>query len=124
MILSEDDMGMGDYHIRGYEPGAIHINHDVYTKSLIISPFRLILDWPPQSLAELKDDHFDPLLALSPDIVLLGTGLRCTLPPARQLAPLYQKQLGVESMDTGAACRTYMALMSEGRKVVAALLIR
>lgn len=123
MILTED-IGSGDYHIKAYEPGAITVNETTYHQSLIISPSKLITEWPPNSLKELKDDHFKAMLDLRPEIVILGTGIRFTMPPASQLAPLYQNKLGVECMDTGAACRTYTALMSEDRNVVAALLIQ
>lgn len=122
MILTEDT-DIGNYHIQAYELGAITVNTTVYAKSLIISPFELISNWAPQSLDKLKNEDFEPVLNLSPQIVLLGTGVKFKIPPAKQIAPLYQQKLGVEYMDTGAACRTYTALTSEGRKVVAALLI-
>lgn len=123
MILTEDT-GIGDYHIRAYKPGAVTVNDTVYNKSLIVSAYALIPDWAPQSLDELKDEHLKPILEIKPEIVLLGTGVTFKMPPPKQIAPLYQRKLGVECMDTGAACRTYAALMSEGRKVVAALLIK
>jgi len=123
MILNED-AGIGDYQIRAYEPGAITINETVYTKSVIVSAYKLIADWAPQSLDELRDKHFNLILEADPEIVLLGTGVNFKMPAQKQLAPLYLEKLGVECMDTGAACRTYTALMSEGRKVVAALLIK
>lgn len=122
MILTEDK-SHGDYQIRAYIPGMITINDNTYTRSLIISPHDLIIDWAPQSLAELRTDDLNKILALKPEIVILGTGKRFVLPPPAQLAPLHQARLGVECMDTGAACRTYTALASEGRRVVAALLI-
>ncbi len=122
MILTEDK-GIGDYHIRAYEPGAITVNETIYRKSLIVSPVHLIDDWPPQSLGALKEAHLQAILDLKPEIVIIGTGQRFTLPPVEKLATLYQGRIGVECMDTGAACRTYTALMSEGRHVVAALLI-
>lgn len=122
MILTED-VGSGDYRICAYEPGVITINEIAYTKSLIITPNKLITDWPPQSLAEVNDAHLQAIAALHPGIVILGTGIQFIMPPAAKLATLYQQQLGVECMDTGAACRTYTALMSEGRNVAAALLI-
>lgn len=123
MILNEDS-GIGDYQIRAYEPGAVTVNETVYTKSLIVSAYKLVADWAPQSLDELKNEDFKPILEVGPEIVLLGTGISFKMPAQKQLAPLYLEKLGVECMDTGAACRTYTALMSEGRKVVAALLIK
>lgn len=122
MALTEDTNNSA-YQIRAYEPGKITVNQDTYTQSLIIAPDQLILDWAPQSLAELQAAHFNKILALKPEIVILGTGKRFIMPPPSQLAPLYQQHLGVECMDTGAACRTYTALIAEGRRIVAALLI-
>lgn len=122
MILTEDTSS-GDYRIRAYQPGAITVNDQIYTRSLIITAHHLIADWPPQSLAELKPEHLHKILALKPEIVILGTGKRFILPPPAQLAPLYQAGLGVECMDTGAACRTFTALIGERAGVVAALLI-
>jgi uncharacterized protein len=63
------------------------------------------------------------LLALHPSIVLLGTGEQLSFPPPALLAVFYRAKIGIEVMNNGAACRTYSVLMSEGRKVAAALLI-
>lgn len=122
MILNEDS-GISDYHIKAYQPGAITINTSAYTNSLIVSAHTLIPHWAPRSLDELQDEHFRPILNLNPQIVLLGTGVTFKMPRTKQIAPLYKQKLGVECMDTGAACRTYTALIAEGRNVVAALLI-
>lgn len=122
MTLTEDKSS-AKYQIRAYQPGAITINEQTYSNSVIISTSHLITDWPPQSLAELQPEHLATILALQPEIVILGAGKRFILPPPAQLAPLYQAGFGVECMDTGAACRTFMVLATEGRHVVAALLI-
>jgi uncharacterized protein len=66
--------------------------------------------------------HFDAVLAAEPEVVLLGTGARQRFAHPRLTAALIARRIGVESMDTGAACRTYNILMTEGRKVLAALL--
>ena len=121
LIQNIDDT---QHQIHAYEPGAITVNETIYHHSLIVSADTLITDWPPSSLQTLTATHFEPIFALKPEIIILGTGLHFIMPPAKQLAPLYQKQYGVECMDTGAACRTYTALVSEGRNVVAALLIK
>jgi len=118
------DTGEGRYQIRGYDVGTIQINHEKITHSLIVTPNQLIEPWPPQCLAELNATHFLPLLDLHPTIVLLGTGTHFSLLNPALLADFYDKKIGIEVMDTAAACRTYTLLMSEGRKVAAALLIR
>lgn len=122
MILTQDNNN-SKFQIRSYTPGAITVNNNVYQHSLIISTTQLVTDWAPQSFQELSLDHWIPVLALNPELVLLGTGQHFKMPAHSLLAPLYLKKISVESMDTGAACRTFMALTAEGRKVVAALLI-
>jgi uncharacterized protein len=72
----------------------------------------------------LAADHFAAIVELAPEIVLLGTGARFTFPMPALLAPLYKAGIGVEAMDTPAACRTYNILLGEGRNVVAALIVR
>lgn len=118
-----EDQSDAKYQIKAYEPGKIRINSQDYQRSLIVSANELIADWPPQGLADLTEAHWQLVLALKPEIILLGTGRRFVMPKPELLAPVYQAKIGIEPMDTGAACRTYMALASEGRKVVAALLI-
>ncbi len=122
MIITEDK-GEGTYQIRAYEPGEITVNNTVYTHSLIITPNELITNWEPQTLTQVQRQHLEQILALNPEVIIFGTGKQFIMPPNELLAPLYEHNIGVESMDTRAACRTYTALMSEGRNVVAALLI-
>ena len=68
------------------------------------------------------ETHLEALLALEPEVVLLGTGARQVFLPPRQLAPFYRKAVGVELMTTDAACRTFNVLAAEERRVVAGLL--
>jgi uncharacterized protein len=117
------DTGEGRYQIRGYDAGYIQINNEKIMHSIIVTPHQLIDPWPPQSLAELNSSHFLPLLDLHPTIVLLGTGSHFSFPAPALLSNFYTKKIGIEIMDTAAACRTYTILMAEGRKVAAALLI-
>lgn len=117
------ESGAGRYAIRGYDRGHIVINEHRYTRSLIVAPDRLILDWPPQNMAELRPDLLELVAALHPDVVLLGTGVRLRF-PSREIAGFFrQRGVGMEVMNTAAACRTFNVLMSEGRAVAAALLI-
>lgn len=90
--------------------------------SLIISPRHLIHDWPPMDIDGLLEEHLDALVELQPELILLGTGTQLQFPGAEILAPLHNRQIGVEVMDTAAACRTYNILMAEGRFVVAGLI--
>lgn len=109
--------------IRTYAPGHIDVNQETYTRSLIVLPGQVIPDWPPQLFSDLTVAHIEALAALSPEIVVLGTGQRQQFPRAEILAPLIKAGIGWEIMDSGAACRTYNILMSEGRNVAAALLM-
>ena len=74
-------------------------------------------------LQALSDDHLAAVHELEPEVVLLGTGARQTFPDRELMLGLLQAGIGLEIMDTASACRTYNVLMSEGRRVVAALII-
>jgi uncharacterized protein len=117
------DTGAGTYAIRGYRPGAILVNDEELTRSFLITPDRLLKDWEPQGIDELQAAHLLILLELEPEIVLLGTGTVLHFPDPALTAVLTDRRIGVEVMDTAAACRSYMVLMSEGRRVAAAMLL-
>jgi uncharacterized protein len=107
----------------GYGEGYVAVNGERHQASLVVGPERLITDWPARSVDGLEGDHFAAIVEMHPDIVLLGTGARFQFPDPARLAPLYQAGIGVEVMDTPAACRTYNILAGEGRNVVAALIV-
>jgi uncharacterized protein len=107
----------------GYGEGYVAVNGQRHEASLVVGAQRLVTDWPARSIATLAADHLAAIVELAPDIVLLGTGARFELPEPARLAPLYKAGIGVEVMDTPAACRTYNILMGEGRNVVAALIV-
>jgi uncharacterized protein len=109
--------------IRSYAPGRIAINQDIYTASLIVTPDRVVADWRPRSITELTVADIEVVRALQPEVVLLGTGTRLLFPDPTVIRGLVTAQIGFEAMDTGAACRTFNVLMSEGRRVAAALVI-
>lgn len=117
------DTDSNKYSIKSYGPGWVNVNERELRRSLIIAPERLITDWPPQCLAELDETHIATVAALEPEIVLLGTGEQQRFPHPRLTRELLTRGIGVEIMNTAAACRTYNILMLEGRRVVAALLI-
>jgi uncharacterized protein len=117
------DTGVGRFQIRSYGPGTIKINDVVYTASVLLAPEDIVTDWPPQVFADLDTGHFEPIVAVRPEVVLLGTGARLQFPPPAVLAPLARAGIGVEVMSTAAACRTYNILAGDGRRVAAALLM-
>ncbi len=117
------DQGTARYQIRAYQAGvSILINDTHYQHSLIVAPSQLQA-WSATDFAALKSEDFALLLAFQPRILLFGSGAHFRFPTPRLLAPLYDAGIGVEVMDTGAACRTYAVLAAEGRAVVAALLL-
>jgi uncharacterized protein len=122
-VKIEREKGEGKNLFTGYGEGYVAVNGTRYTTSLVVSAGRIVADWPAPSIADLQADHLAAILELQPEVLLLGTGARFTFPPQALLAPLYRAGIGVEVMDTPAACRTYNILLGEGRNVVAALIL-
>jgi uncharacterized protein len=119
----EREQAEGKNMFTGYGDGYVAVNGARHGRSLVVSGDRLITDWPAASLAALTADHLAAIVELAPEIVLLGTGATFAFPEPALLAPLYKAGIGVEVMDTPAACRTYNILLGEGRNVVAALVL-
>ena len=117
------DSNTQKYFIQGYGAGWIKVSGKEIRRSVLVAPDQLIMDWFPQTFAELEAQHCAEILQLEPEIVLLGTGQRQQFPQPRLLQDLLRQGIGVEVMDTAAACRTYNVLMLEERRVVAALLM-
>ena len=109
--------------ISAYGPGWVAVNGEKITSSLIISSQGQRLDWPCRSFADLTPAHFEQIATLDAELVIFGSGERICFPQPLWLRPLMAKRVGVETMDTQAACRTYTILAGEGRHVVAALLL-
>jgi uncharacterized protein len=122
-VKIERDEAQGRNTFTGYGEGYVEVNRARHSASLVVAGDRLVTDWPAASLESLTADHFAAIVELMPEIVLLGTGSTFRFPEPRLLAPLHQAGIGVEVMDTPAACRTYNILLGEGRNVVAALIV-
>lgn len=117
------DEAQGVQRISAYAPGQhVVVGRHIYHHSVIIMPAQT-LSWTPASFAELQAAHFAELLPLHPDCVLFGSGTQFRFPAPALTAALINQGIGVEVMDTAAACRTYSVLAAEGRQVAAALLI-
>lgn len=101
------------YQINGYTANSVTINGQIYTQSILVMPQYLSL-W---------DLNIIVLAALKPEIILLGTGGKLVFPDPAITQVLFAQRIGVETMTTAAACRTYTALTSEGRNVLAAMCI-
>ncbi|CAM4381935.1 MAG: hypothetical protein LEGION0398_MBIBDBAK_01093 [Legionellaceae bacterium] len=113
----------GQYYIKAFAPGEIIINEKTYKKSIIISPIKIIDDWLPQSLDEIKLSDLGIIETLKPDIVLLGTQKKTYFSRQDIIAFFYAKNIGIEIMNTNVACRTFNVLASEGRNIVAGLML-
>lgn len=99
------------------------VNNERYEHSIVVVAETVHDDWRVVSFDELSEAHFDYLLPLKPDVLLLGTGARQRFPHPKLYRSLTDAGIGVECMDTAAACRTYNILVTEDRKVAAAILI-
>ncbi len=118
------DENKANFQIKAYQPGQIQINDRIFTRSLILSAATLIEDWQPQVIDELTRESLQIILELKPTILLLGTGTTLQFPELDIYGELMNQGIGVEIMNTGAACRTFNVLTAEERNVVAALVIR
>jgi uncharacterized protein len=107
----------------GYGAGYVAVNGVRYETSLVVTPQQVFEEWHGVGFEQLDTGHFEFLLALQPEIVLLGTGAALRFPASKLSRCLAQARIGLEVMDTAAACRTYNILMAEGRNVVAAILL-
>jgi len=104
--------------------GYVAVNGVRHERGLIVTPEQLIEPDRDPGFEELDAAYFEALLALRPEIILLGTGARLRFPAPALTACLAPAHIGLEVMDTGALCRTYNILASEGRAVAAAVLLR
>jgi uncharacterized protein len=122
MKFSMADTGSG-YLIQRYERGSIVVNGQELRESCILSQGTLIPSWHARSGVTLTWDDLQPVLALAPQILILGTGTSQVFPSGEITVQIAREGVGLEVMDTGAACRTYNILVSEGRRAVAALIL-
>jgi uncharacterized protein len=123
MRFSEADDSGGNL-IDAYGSEGIVIGGRRFTRGLIVTPQRVLDDWGPADPASLRLAHLEALLEQAPDaqVMVLGTGAYQVFPDPTLYVAITRRGVGLEVMDTGAACRTYNILMSEGRRVVAGLM--
>jgi uncharacterized protein len=113
--------GAGLNLFSGYGAGYVAINNVRYEKCVVVSP-QAVTDWGVSGFDALTAADFGFVDALKPEIVILGTGAAQRFPRPELARALAATGVGVEIMDSRAACRTYNILATEGRKVVAAIL--
>jgi uncharacterized protein len=107
--------------IRSYEAGAVQVGERILRSPFIITPQQLIAEWSPGPPASLDEAALAPLLALKIKVLLLGTGASVVRPPFALRHSLEQRGIALDTMDLGAACRTYNVLATEGRQVAAGI---
>ena len=109
--------------ITAHGDGYVDVNLRRHTTSVVIEPEGPVREWPVTHFDQLTAENFAELGANAPEVVVFGTGAKLRFPHPRLTAPLMARGIGVEAMDSGAACRTYNILMQEDRRVVAVILI-
>lgn len=112
--------------VTAHGDGWIAVNGERYSSSVVLLASGAVRPWGVARLDELTAEHFSELIGGDgppPELVLLGSGTRLRFVAPALLRPLIEQRIGVETMDTPAACRTFNILAGEGRRVVAALLI-
>ncbi len=112
----------GHNAIARHGPDGVVVNGIERTESVLVPWRGEVRPWQVSDFDALTAEHFARVAALTPELVIFGSGARLRFPAPALLRPLIDAAIGVETMDTAAACRTYNVLLAEGRSVVAALL--
>ncbi len=108
--------------ISAHGPGWVGVRGEKITHNVVLGAAGQRLAWAA-SFDELGPEHFEAIAALGVEVIIFGSGARIRFPRPAWLAPLAQRRIGIETMDTAAACRTYNILAQEGRDVAVALLL-
>ena len=109
--------------IQGYGPGWVGVQGEKISYSVILGSQGQRVDWQCSRFEDLTAAHFEQLAEFDAELIIFGSGKSIRFPQPAWLQPLMAKRMGLETMDTGAACRTYNILAGEGRRVVVALLL-
>jgi uncharacterized protein len=123
-VKFQPDVLAGTNMITRQERDALWVGNTRFTHSLLVPWRGEVQRWAPSLPMELTAEHFEALLALKPELVIFGSGPRIQFVSPALTRTLIERRIGVETMDTPAACRTYNVLVSEGRSAVAALLLQ
>jgi uncharacterized protein len=109
--------------VSAWDRGRLRIGDEWITGNVILAADTLIADWTPADATQVAVTDLEPAFALAPEIIILGTGHGACAPNLELMQSLAAKSIGLEIMNTPAACRTYNVLVHEQRRVVAALLV-
>ena len=112
----------GQNAVQRHSSEGVIVNGVEYRSSVVVPWQGDVTGWPVDDFGALTEAHFAQLASLTPEIVIFGSGARIRFVKPALLRPLIERRIGVETMDTAAACRTYNVLLAEGRSVVLAAL--
>ena len=122
MKFAQDNQDEG-YVITAYGENSISINGKSFKQSLIITRTKLNENWELSAVELLQADHINQILTFKPELIIIGTGDKLIFPAVEVYSGIIEHGIGVDFMDTRAACRTYNILRSEGRHIVAGLIL-
>ena len=108
--------------VQSYQPGQLVVGDKSYSAPVVLTSDS-VAPWEAASLVELNCSHFEALLVHNPEVILVGTGDRFVWIDEQLYEVCQRRGIGVECMDSLAASRTFTALRSEGRNVLAALFV-
>lgn len=109
--------------VRHVEPGEIRIGRQTLTENIVVTPDRDVRDWPTNDVKAMGEGDLERLVAMEPEMVVLGTGWKPVMPPRELMFAFARRGIGFESMTTPAACRTFNILVQEERRAAAVLII-
>lgn len=109
--------------IRRVERGQIRIGEDAYDETVALTAESIVTDVAPPALEHLRARHLQALLDRQPEMLVIGTGWTHALPPRDLMFEMARRGIGLEVMDTPAACRTFNILVAEGRRPAALLIM-
>jgi uncharacterized protein len=119
----QPDTQEGVNTITRHDGSRLWVGNTPFAHSVLVPWVGAVQPWLAATPAELTPEHFEQVLSLRPEVVIFGSGARLRFVSPALMRCLMAQRIGVETMDTAAACRTYNVLVSEGRSVLAALLI-
>ena len=119
----QPDLSEGVNVITRHAAGRVWVNAQPFERSVIVPWTGDPQLWSVADVGGLRGEHFESLLAMQPELIIFGSGERLRFAAPALMASLFERRIGVETMDTAAACRTFNVLAGERRRVVAALLV-
>ncbi|TWI08264.1 Mth938-like domain-containing protein [Aerolutibacter ruishenii] len=112
-----------EFFLRAANGTSALVNDRALTASFVLAPDTLIEAWSVSDAKALTAEDLEPLLALAPEVVILGTGPAQVFPSAAVMAACLRRHVGLEVMSNAAAARTFNVLAGEHRKVVAGFIL-